>query len=253
MLNTDKIIRKINKLVYGKELKKFKQFHSLFENKIGLEIGGPSKIFKANNELPIYGLAKKVDGCNFSTNTVWEGVLKEGNNYIYDDNQQPGFQFISEGNNLEAIQNESYDFLLSSHSLEHFANPLKAVEEWLRILKKGGTLVLVLPDKRYTFDCNRPITNFEHLKADFYYNTTEHDLTHLEEILQLHDYAQTPEIKDSTFYYERSLKNFENRCLHHHVFDGALLKEIFSFFDIEFLYQDFTEPFHLIAMGRKKM
>jgi len=85
--------------------------------------------------------------------------------------------------------------------------------------KKSGTLVLVLPDKRFTFDCNRPITKFEHLKADFENNTSEHDLTHLGEILELHDYKQTPEIKDRAFYYNRSLKNFDNRCLHHHVFD----------------------------------
>jgi len=137
-LNIQKIIRKIIKLVYGKELPKFKPFHYLFEAKFGLEIGGPSQIFKGNDALPIYKLAKKVDGCNFSTNTVWEGALKEGSNYTYQDNKEAGYQFICEGNNLEPIQNEFYDFLLSSHSLEHFANPLKALQEWLRILKKVG-------------------------------------------------------------------------------------------------------------------
>jgi SAM-dependent methyltransferase len=252
MLNIQKINRKINKLVYGNELPKFKKFHYLFEAKSGLEIGGPSQIFKVKNALPIYALAKKVDGCNFSTNTIWEGALKEGNNYNYQDNKEAGYQFICEGNNLQTIQNEFYDFLLSSHNLEHFANPLKALQEWLRILKKSGTLFLVLPDKRFTFDCNRSITKFEHLKTDFENNTSEHDLTHLGEILELHDYKQTPEIKDRAFYYNRSLKNFENRCLHHHVFDDELLKEIFTFFNIEFLYQDFTDPYHLIMMGRKR-
>jgi SAM-dependent methyltransferase len=251
-LNIQKIIRKINKLINGSELPKFKPFHYLFETKSGLEIGGPSEIFRVNNALPIYKLAKKVDGCNFSTNTVWEGALKEGDNYNYQDNKEAGYQFICEGNNLEPIQNESYDFLLSSHSLEHFANPLKAVQEWLRKIKKSGTLVLVLPDKRFTFDCNRPITKFKHLLADFENNTSEHDLTHLDEILELHDYRQTPEIKNRTFYYNRSLKNFENRCLHHHIFDAESLKDIFTFFNIEFLYQDFTDPFHLIMMGSKR-
>lgn len=250
-MNLGKTIRKIKKLMYGNELVKFKQFHHLFSSKIGLEIGGPSQIFTSTDALPIYSIAKKIDGCNFSTNTVWEGTLKEGNNYVYEENKEQGYQYICEGNNLAPIKNESYDFLLSSHSLEHFANPLKAVEEWLRILKKGGTIVLVLPDKRYTFDCNRPITTFEHLKSDFTNNTTEYDLTHLDEILELHDYSRSPEIKDKAFYYERSLKNFENRCLHHHVFDGALIKEIFSFFNVEFLYQDFSDPFHLIVLGRK--
>lgn len=159
MVNIQKIIRKINKLVYDNELPKFKLFHYLFEAKSGLEIGGPNQIFKVNNAPPIYMLAKKVDGCNFSTNTIWEGALKEGNNYTYHDNKEAGYQFICEGNNLKPIQNESYDFLLSSHNLEHFANPLKALQEWLRILKKRGTLVLVLPDKRFTFDCQTPKLN----------------------------------------------------------------------------------------------
>ena len=91
---------------------------------------------------------------------------------------------------------------------------------------------MVLPDSRFTFDHNRSITKFEHILADFENNIQEDDLTHLEEILALHDYKMSPEIKDEEFYRNRSLKNFENRCLHHHVFDEALLKQIFSFLNI---------------------
>ena len=246
-----KILRKINEKINGKELKGFKQFHHLFEHKNGLEIGGPSGIFKSGDYLPLYELASKVDGCNFSTNTVWEGIIKEGNSYRYQDGKPNGHQFICEGNNLEAIQSGSYDFVLSSHSLEHFANPLKAVQEWLRILKPGGIMLLVLPDKRFTFDNKRPVTKFEHIKQDFENDMQETDLTHLEEILNLHDYSLSPEIKDREFYRQRSLKNFENRCLHHHVFDEALLREMFNYFKMEFLYTDFAPPYHLIMMGRK--
>jgi SAM-dependent methyltransferase len=250
-MNISKSIRKVKKFFFGNELQRFKQFHAFFNQRIGLEIGGPSQIFKSSDALPIYRLATKVDGCNFSTKTVWEGELKEGKNYVYEQNKESGYQFICEGNHLIGIKDNSYDFLLSSHSLEHFANPLKAVKEWLRVLKPDGTIVLVLPHKQFTFDRNRSITSFEHLKADFDQEMSEHDLTHLDEILDLHDYSLTPEIKDRNFYYERSLKNFENRCLHHHVFSVNLLKDIFSFFKIEYLYDDFYDPYHMIIMGKK--
>lgn len=39
------------------------------------------------------------------------------------------------------------DYIFSSHLLEHFAKPEQALAEWLRVLKKGGYLVLYLPLK----------------------------------------------------------------------------------------------------------
>ena len=41
-----------------------------------------------------------------------------------------------------------YDFVFSSHSLEHIANPLKAISEWLRITKKDGYIIIIVPEKR---------------------------------------------------------------------------------------------------------
>jgi SAM-dependent methyltransferase len=246
------IAANIRKRMFSRELPAFRKLHHLFIGKKGIEIGGPSQVFRKHEYLPVYPLAANVDGCNFSGTTVWEGLIAEGKTYSYQPGKQNGQQFICEGNNLEHIADGSYDFLLSSHSLEHFANPLKAVKEWLRVLKPGGTLLLVLPDKRFTFDRNRPVTTFDHIKWDFENNTTEHDLTHLTEILDLHDYTLTPEIRDREFYHERSLRNFENRCLHHHVFDNSLLKEVFGYFNITFVHEDFAPPFHLIMIGRKQ-
>ena len=42
----------------------------------------------------------------------------------------------------------------------------RAIDEILRVLKPGGVLYLAIPDKRYTFDSERPVTPFEHLEAD---------------------------------------------------------------------------------------
>jgi SAM-dependent methyltransferase len=42
---------------------------------------------------------------------------------------------------------ESYDTVHSSHCLEHMFNPNQALNEWWRLIKPGGYLVIVVPDE----------------------------------------------------------------------------------------------------------
>jgi len=220
----------------------------LFKNKKGLEVGGPSPIFSA--ELPIYTVIESLDGCNFSTDTIWEGSIKEGLFYNYFQNKI-GYQFISEASNLDKIETNKYDFLLASHCLEHCANPLKTMKEWLRVIKPKGTILLILPEKNHTFDHKRPISSFDHLIADYNNNIDENDLTHLKEILSLHDLSLDPAAGDINNFKHRSLENFQNRCLHHHVFDFKLLNQIFDYFKIKVKYEKFISPYHQIIAGVK--
>lgn len=48
---------------------------------------------------------------------------------------------------LEGIPNESLDFIHSSHSLEHMSDPIEALRRWVEVLKKGGHMILLLPDE----------------------------------------------------------------------------------------------------------
>ena len=221
----------------------------LFQNKKGIEIGGPSKIF--SSALPLYGVAETIDGCNFSNYTVWEGSILAGQNFEYYPNKK-GYQYIGEASDLKNIQSETYDFLLASHCLEHCANSLRTVKEWLRVVKPGGYLLLILPDKRFTFDHERSITSFEHLLSDYRNDVDEKDLTHLNEILEFHDLAMDKPAGSPKEFKERSLKNYENRCLHHHVFDFQLLKEVYSFLNIEVVSTQFIKPYNQIIVGIKK-
>ena len=75
------------------------------------------------------------------------------------------------------------------------------------MVKPGGTLVVVVPDRRQTFDRRRPITPFEHLLQDHERNMGEDDLTHLEEILRLHDFAMDPEAGDREAFAARCRAN----------------------------------------------
>lgn len=218
------------------------------KGKNGIEIGGPSSMFNADGYIPLYTIVKSLDGCNFSTKTIWEGNINSGKSFNYYKNKN-GTQYICEAADLKIIPDSTYDFVISSNCLEHVANPLKALNEWLRILKPGGKILLVLPNKDFCFDHNRPITLFSHLLDDYKNNTKEDDLTHLEEILKLHDLSMDLPAGNFEQFKARSLKNFENRALHHHVFDIPLLREIFTYLNLNILLTH-SGPMYVI-MGSK--
>ena len=239
----------IKKYFTHKPIQKFKMYKKHFENKNGIEIGGLSNIFCL--EVPLYKVIKNLDGCNFSGNTVWEGTINEGITYNFYESKT-GYQYVCEASNLSEIPDEKYDFLISSHCLEHCANALKTVEEWCRVVKKNGAILLVLPDKRFTFDHKRPVTEFKHLLDDYKNNVNEHDLTHLNEILNLHDLDKDHSAGTIEQFKNRSLDNFNNRCLHQHIFDFDLLQQVFKFYNIETLDVTFAKPYHQIILGIKK-
>jgi SAM-dependent methyltransferase len=95
---------------------------------------------------------------------------------------------------LEAIvlPDDSVDFVVASHVIEHMHDPIRGLLEWRRVLHVGGLLVLIVPDGRFTFDAGRPFTPFEHLVWDYVNEGTRlktlSDLFHIAECnLNLHD------------------------------------------------------------------
>jgi SAM-dependent methyltransferase len=209
-----------------------------FRSKKGIEIGGPSGIFR--DMLPIYGVIDTIDNVNHSHNTIWRNQLTE---------QEPEYfrhKYICDAIDLSIIPDESYDFLLSSHCLEHIANPLKAVGEWLRVLKHGAYLLIIVPDKRYTFDHLRPITSFDHLLHDYEQNIGEDDLTHMQETIRLHDEKLDMLSADVDW-----SNNPETRRMHHHVFDERLLKNLADYFELETIRVDWMNPNNIVMLARK--
>lgn len=60
---------------------------------------------------------------------------------------RPWDQPDGDGMLLDGVADESFDFVHSSHSLEHMNDPNIAMSNWIRVLKKGGHMVLLLPDE----------------------------------------------------------------------------------------------------------
>lgn len=220
-----------------------------FEGKKGIEIGGRTQFFGLKGGFPVYLYAAKVDNVNYDSKSFF-GDYEAGETFNYHRNKM-GHQFIAEATELSNVPNGRYDFVLSSHSLEHTANPLKALKEWNRITKPGGELVLLLPDKRYTMDNKREYTTFQHLLDDFRNHMDESDTTHFEEILT--NFDEEKESVDKKKYTELLSNNIANRCAHHHVFSHELLKQAIEFAGYTLKMQTEAAPFHLITIATKNL
>jgi len=72
----------------------------------------------------------------------------------------------SDSETFPTLPDGALDFIVANHVLEHVTSPIHALREWHRLLRDGGTLMLTLPDKRFTFDAPRKRTSLQHLIDD---------------------------------------------------------------------------------------
>jgi SAM-dependent methyltransferase len=228
------------------QLKKFRLYLPYLQGRRGLEIGGPSDVFRKGNAIPVYEQIEALDNCDFRQSTVW---ADHDQTFNFSPEREPGKTLFCEGSDLAQVAGSSYDFVLSSHNLEHFANPVKALKEWQRVLKPGGALVLALPYYRDTFDHRRKPTGVRHMLNDFEQGVGEDDLTHLPEILEKHDLTMDPAAGSIQDFHRRSLDNYSNRCLHHHVFDQRNSRELLSAVGFKVLSVDLIVRPHILILA----
>ncbi len=117
--------------------------------------------------------AEQYERMNYDSNTV----VAELTNPIEDQHQ---------------VEKESLDFVAAAHVIEHTPNPVGAIAQMYERLKPGGTMVLVVPDKRRTFDKDRETTTLEHLVADFEDPSAERDLENYVDFFENAKHAKYP-------------------------------------------------------------
>lgn len=76
------------------------------------------------------------------------------------------------------FKDETFDNVVNSHVFEHLYNPIKALGEWIRVLKRNGFLYIVVPDKTLTFDKDREITPESHIVDDYNQNMNHAEFNH---------------------------------------------------------------------------
>lgn len=71
-----------------------------------------------------------------------------------------------EANGIDLPFEDDYaDAIISSHVIEHFYNPLLALNEWYRVVKPGGYIYIICPHKDRTFDKDREVTSIKEIEA----------------------------------------------------------------------------------------
>jgi SAM-dependent methyltransferase len=231
----------------GLTVREFPMVRELIRGKHGLELGGPSSSFRRGGILPVYDYIGSIDNCTFAPYCSWR---RDNAPFHYSPDRPPGQQFLTDVVDLSGLADRSYDFVLSSHMIEHTANPLGAMAAWKRVLKPAGVLILLVPDKKRTFDNYRATTTMDHLIVDHKVNRGEDDLTHLEEMLRDHNMKRTSDWSRERL--EALVRNnAQTRGMHHHVFDLPLLRRMMDYIGFEPLVLRRALPNHLVAVGRK--
>jgi SAM-dependent methyltransferase len=108
---------------------------------------------------------------------------------------------------LQSIADETFDFVHSSHCLEHLRDPREGLRHWFRVLKPGGHLIVTVPDEDLYEQGQFPSTfNLDHKwtftihKPSSWSDRSVNVLT-LVEMLGLEADVQRIELLNSTYRY----------------------------------------------------
>lgn len=219
----------------------------------GLEAGGPTWLFRSRGPLPLYPEVARLDQLNvhFEKGPYCEGLTARL--AIRDPaTVPPGRWLVGDVTEMESIPSEAYDFTLSSHTLEHLANPVQGLKGLVRATRKGGAVIVIVPHHEITFDHARRVTPLDHLLRDERERIREGDLGHLdlEEIFRRYDVLLDSGVATMADLRARTRENALNRMFHQHVFNTDLLLRLFDYVGLEIRVVG-TEPFGIVLVGRK--
>jgi len=117
---------------------------------------------------------------------------------------------------LGAVGDDTQDFVIASHVLEHLADPIGFLAEMHRVLRPGGVALVLLPDRHRTADRNRSATALSHLVAEHEAGVDEVSEEHVVEWLESRGLSlgDTPEDRVAT------LDRHRRRSIHVHCWDA---------------------------------
>lgn len=86
---------------------------------------------------------------------------------------------------MATVPDNTYDFVVSSHCFEHMVDPYIALENWIRITKPGGYLVITLPEEFIYERGVWPSVNNPDHKFSFSIHRTKHNMPQPVSIMEL--------------------------------------------------------------------
>jgi SAM-dependent methyltransferase len=128
---------------------------------------------------------------------------------------------------LKAFPDDSQDFVIASHVLEHLANPLAMLGEIHRVLRPGALLVLLLPDRHRTFDCDRSPTPLTHLVDEYRADVREVDDAHILDFVIATSHRGQP--REPAEVSPEEIDLHRQRSVHVHVWDADEFGEVLTY------------------------
>jgi SAM-dependent methyltransferase len=113
---------------------------------------------------------------------------------------------------LPGLPDQSEDFVIASHIIEHLADPLFCLDEIHRVLRPGGVTLILLPDRRWTSDACRPPTPLAHVVEDHARAVRQVDDDHLDEFLALSWEDQIPPMASKERAEHHRLRSIRVHC-----------------------------------------
>lgn len=135
----------------------------------------------------------------------------DGQAYQSFDNKGPNL--VMDCRSLPLFADGFFDYIFSSHFLEHVEDPQAVLAEWWKKIKVGGVLILYLPHKAHYPNCGEPGANPDH-KHDF----VPDDIIGMMKSLGGWALLENEERGDDSFDYEYSFfQVYRKRADGHHI------------------------------------
>ena len=131
---------------------------------------------------------------------------------------------ITDFESMVGIEDNSQDFVIANHVLEHVEDPLRALKSVDRVLRATGIAYLAVPDRRFTFDKDRQITSLEHLIKDHQDGPDWSLAEHYDEWCRCVD-----GLAGDAHAQKAALMFSQRSNIHFHVWDYPAMLEVFSY------------------------
>lgn len=204
--------------------------------KTALEVGGPSRLLDF-----LYPHLSSLDILNHPDSFARHS--QQGNI----GNLKPTI-FLGDAASEDVLKiHKKYNLIITSHTLEHIANPIKAIQLWSDLLTEEGIIINIVPNKNQCWDRDRDFVSIDHLINDYTNDIAEDDMTHVHESSCM--------IESKPNYYGEVGENNRFRIIHHHCFNEKSLSGMHEYngmFNTLACYVASDDNLQLIYVGKKR-
>lgn len=153
----------------------------------------------------------------------------------------PPVDIIDTSASLESVESNQFDFLVSSHQLEHVYCPINSILNHIRIVKVNGYVIYAIPLNNNPIDKDRVPTSFDHMMNHFFDCDSVPIEDHFDEYLRVVDKMIDPSKR------KERIKEMirDNADIHFHCWNVEGIKDLFKWAETYFCQQFQIELMHV--------